>query len=171
MNNAGPSNTYCPRVISSPLFRGGAGTGKSFTLRKSKPVSFKPAIPSRSSHHNASRSPILERDGFIGAQTVSALLKQRFLTRGAVVIVDEAGQIGGQQMLELLSMIQTVKGRVILSGDTHQHGAVDASDALRAIEQYSGLGYAELTNIRRQNPKAAKTQAERQWLEQYKLAV
>jgi ATP-dependent exoDNAse (exonuclease V) alpha subunit len=74
-------------------------------------------------------------------------------------------------MLELLSMIQTVKGRVILSGDTHQHEAVEASDALRAIEQYSGLDYAELTNIRRQNPKAAKTRAERQWLEQYKLAV
>jgi hypothetical protein len=85
--------------------------------------------------------------------------------------VDEAGQIGGQQMLELLSIIQTVKGRVILSGDTHQHGAVEASDALRAIEQYSGLDYAELTNIRRQNPKTAKTHAERQWLEQYKLAV
>src|SRR5208282_3964034 len=83
----------------------------------------------------------------------------------------EASQIGGQQMLELLSMIQTVKGRIILSGDTHQHGAVEASDALRAIEQYSGLGYAELTNIRRQNPKAAKTKVERQWLEQYKLAV
>jgi hypothetical protein len=33
------------------------------------------------------------------------------------------------------------------------------------------LVYAELTNIRRQNPKAAKTRAERQWLEQYKLAV
>ena len=74
-------------------------------------------------------------------------------------------------MLELLSLIQTVKGRVILSGDTHQHGAVEASDALRAIEQYSGLGYAELTNIRRQNPGSAKTRAERQWLEQYKLAV
>jgi len=74
-------------------------------------------------------------------------------------------------MLELLSMIQTVKGRVILSGDTHQHGAVEASDALRAIEQYSGLGYAELTNIRRQNPGAAKNQSERRWLEQYKLAV
>jgi hypothetical protein len=42
---------------------------------------------------------------------------------------------------------------------------------LRAIERYSGLGYAELTNIRRQNPKSAKTRAERQWLEQYKLAV
>ena len=153
------------------LFRGSAGTGKSFTLREVKAALIQAGQTVQVLAPQRQQVADLERDGFTGAQTVSALLKQRFLTRGAVVIVDEAGQIGGQQMLELLSMIQTVKGRVILSGDTQQHGAVEASDALRAIEQYSGLDYAELTNIRRQNPKAAKTKAERQWLEQYKLAV
>jgi conjugative relaxase-like TrwC/TraI family protein len=153
------------------LFRGGAGTGKSFTLRdvqaglKAAGHVVQVIAPQRQQVAD------LERDGFSGAQTVSALLKQRFLTRGAVVLVDEAGQIGGQQMLELLSLVQTIKGRVILSGDTLQHGAVEASDALRAIEQYSGLGFAELTNIRRQNPGSAKTRAEHQWLEQYRLAV
>src|ERR1022692_3627779 len=153
------------------LFRGGAGTGKSFTLREVKAGLIQAGQTVQVLAPQRQQVADLESDGFIGAQTVSALLKQRFLTRGAVVIVDEAGQIGGQQMLELLSMIQTVRGRVILSGDTHQHGAVEASDALRAIEQYSGLGYAELTNIRRQNPKAARSEAERQWLEQYRLAV
>jgi len=153
------------------LFRGGAGTGKSFTLREVKAGLIQAGHTVQVLAPQRQQVADLERDGFTGAQTVSALLKQNFLTRGTVVLVDEAGQIGGQQMLELLSMIQTVKGRVILSGDTHQHGAVEASDALRAIEQYSGLDYAELTNIRRQNPKAAKTRAERHWLEQYKLAV
>jgi len=153
------------------LFRGGAGTGKSFTLREVKAGLIQAGHTVHVLAPQRQQVADLERDGFTGAQTVSAMLKQNFLTRGTVVLVDEAGQIGGRQMLELLSMIQTVKGRVILSGDTHQHGAVEASDALRAIEQYSGLGYAELTNIRRQNPKAAKTGAERQWLEQYKLAV
>ena len=52
--------------------------------------------------------------------------------------------------------------RLILSGDTRQHGAVEASDALRAIEKYSGLGFAVLTNIRCQNPETAKDAAERQ---------
>jgi ATP-dependent exoDNAse (exonuclease V) alpha subunit len=113
----------------------------------------------------------LEHDGFDDAQTVSAFLTQRSMKRGAVVLVDEAGQIGGQQMLELLKYIEANEGRVILSGDTRQHGAVEASDALRAIETYSGLGCAELTNIRRQNPASAKNQVERRWLEQYKLAV
>ena len=163
------------RILSSrdfvTLFRGGAGTGKSFTLREVKAGLIQAGHTVHVLAPQRQQVADLERDGFSGAQTISALLKQNFLTRGTVVLVDEAGQIGGQQMLELLSMIQTVKGRVILSGDTHQHGAVEASDALRAIEQYSGLGYAELTNIRRQNPGAAKNQSERRWLEQYKLAV
>ena len=153
------------------LFRGGAGTGKSFTLREVKAGLNQAGHVVQVIAPQRQQVADLERDGFSGAQTVSALLKQNFLTRGTIVLVDEAGQIGGQQMLELLSLVQTVKGRVILSGDTHQHGAVEASDALRAIEQYSGLGFAELTNIRRQNPNAAKTHAERQWLEQYRLAV
>ena len=139
------------------LFRGGAGTGKSFTLREVK-AGLKAAghtvqilAPQRQQVAD------LERDGFVGAQTVSSFLAQRSLPRGAVVLVDEAGQIGGEQMLQLLSLIKENEGRVILSGDTHQHEAVEASDALRAIEMYSGLGCAELTNIRRQNPDAAKT--------------
>ena len=74
-------------------------------------------------------------------------------------------------MLELLRLVRENEGRVILSGDTHQHGAVEATDALRAIEKYSGLEYAELTSIRRQNPDEAKTQAERKWLEQYRRCV
>lgn len=93
------------------------------------------------------------------------------MTRGAVVVVDEAGQIGGEQMEKLLSFVKEHDGRLILSGDTRQHGAVEASDALRAIEKYSGLGFAVLTNIRRQNPETAKDAAERQWLTQYRLAV
>ena len=153
------------------LFRGGAGTGKSYTLRevdsdlRTSGCTVQVLAPQRQQVMD------LERDGFIGAQTVSAFLTRGSLPRGAVVMVDEAGQIGGRQMLELLRLVKENEGRVILSGDTHQHGAVEATDALRAIEKYSGLEYAELTSIRRQNPDEAKTQAERKWLEQYRLAV
>jgi conjugative relaxase-like TrwC/TraI family protein len=153
------------------LFRGGAGTGKSYTLREVKAGLNQAGRVVQVLAPQRQQVADLERDGFNFAQTVSSFLTRRSMTRGAVVLVDEAGQIGGEQMLQLLTLIKEHDGRVILSGDTHQHGAVEASDALRAIEQYSGLGYAELTNIRRQNPDAAKTKAERQWLEQYKLAV
>lgn len=153
------------------LFRGGAGTGKSFTLREVQ------AALKQSGHTVQMLAPQrqqvndLTRDGLGNAQTVSAFLAQRFLSSGAVVMVDEAGQIGGEQMLQLLRFVQENSGRVILSGDTRQHGAVEASDALRAIEKYSGLQYAELTRIRRQNPDAARDKTERRWLEQYRQAV
>jgi ATP-dependent exoDNAse (exonuclease V) alpha subunit len=83
---------------------------------------------------------------------VSEFLTKRQLPRGAVVIVDEAGQIGAKQMQQLLHYVQDNGGRVILSGDTRQHGPVEASDALWAIEKYSGLKPAELKEIRRQDP-------------------
>jgi conjugative relaxase-like TrwC/TraI family protein len=153
------------------LFRGGAGTGKSFTLREVQ------SALKRSGHIVEVLTPQrqqvndLVNDGFTDIKTVSAFLTHRSMPRGAVVLVDEAGQIGGEQMLQLLTLIKENDGRVILSGDTRQHGAVEATDALQAIEKYSGLRYAELTNIRRQNPDEAKNQSERQWLKQYRLAV
>lgn len=153
------------------LFRGGAGTGKSFTLREVQ------AALKQSGHTVQVLAPQrqqvndLARDGLGHAQTVSAFLTQHSMSSGAVVLVDEAGQIGGEQMLQLLRLAKAHDGRVILSGDTRQHGAVEASDALRAIEKYSRLQYAELTNIRRQNPETAKSDTERRWLEQYKQAV
>jgi conjugative relaxase-like TrwC/TraI family protein len=153
------------------LFRGGAGTGKSYTLQEVKIGLDKAGhrvqvvAPQHQQVHD------LVGDGFYSAQTVSAFLSRGSMARGAVVIVDEAGQIGGEQMEKLLSFVKAHDGRLILSGDTRQHGAVEASDALRAIEKYSGLGFAVLTNIRRQNPETAKDAAERQWLTQYRLAV
>jgi conjugative relaxase-like TrwC/TraI family protein len=153
------------------LFRGGAGTGKSYTLRAVY------GALQRAGHGVEVIAPQrqqvmdLERDGFHSAQTVSAFLARRDMSHGGVVLVDEAGQIGGRQMHQLLTFVRANKGRVILSGDTRQHGAVEASDALRAIEKYSTLRAIELTTIRRQDPARAKTRAEREQIAQYKQAV
>ena len=152
------------------LFCGGAGTGKSHTLREignglkaAGQVSYVIA-PQRQQALDLKKS-------FADTRTVSEFLAKRQMMPGAVVIVDEAGQIGGKQMHELLSFVQANGGRVILSGDTRQHGAVEASDALRAIERYAGLEAARLTKIRRQNPKAGETKSERKRIKQYRAAV
>ncbi|PYK62041.1 MAG: hypothetical protein DME21_07430 [Verrucomicrobia bacterium] len=153
------------------LFRGGAGTGKSYTLRE---VVRGLRLAGRAVQVLApQRQQVmdLEKDGFDGAQTVSAFLARGKLADYGVVIVDEAGQIGGKQMLALLELAREHTGRLILAGDTRQHGAVEASDALRAIEKYSGARVAELTNIRRQNPGLARTKEERQRIRQYRQAV
>ncbi|HTS16648.1 MAG TPA: MobF family relaxase [Verrucomicrobiae bacterium] len=153
------------------LFRGGAGTGKSFTLREVKKGL-------RTAGHilqvlAPQRQQVidLERDGMTGAQTVSEFLTKQDMPRGAVVLVDEAGQIGAKQMQRLLRFVRENNGRVILSGDTRQHGAVEASDALRAIEKYSGLRAAELQEIRRQDPARARTKAEQAQIVEYRQAV
>ena len=153
------------------LFRGGAGTGKSYALRKvtnglrADGHVLQVVAPQRQQVID------LQRDGMTGAQTVSEFLTKRQLPRGAVVIVDEAGQIGAKQMQQLLHYVQDNGGRVILSGDTRQHGPVEASDALWAIEKYSGLKPAELKEIRRQDPARGKTKAERARIAAYKQVV
>ena len=152
------------------VFRGGAGTGKSFALREIKAGLDKSGRAVQVIAPQRQQVADLEKD-FSSVETVSAFLSRRSMPRGSVIIVDEAGQIGGEQMEKLLSFVKEHDGRLILSGDTRQHGAVEASDALRAIERYSGLPFAELTNIRRQNPATAKNSEERRWLMQYRLAV
>ena len=90
---------------------------------------------------------------------------------GAVVVVDEAGQIGGRQMLELIRLVRERNARLILSGDTRQHGAVEASDALLAIERHSGVKPVELHKIRRQDPSLGRDDDERTRIKQYRKAV
>jgi conjugative relaxase-like TrwC/TraI family protein len=153
------------------LFRGGAGAGKSFTLREVQRGLQEAGYAVRVLAPQRQQVMDLEKAGFQNVETVSAFLTRRVLSRGAVVLVDEAGQIGGKQMLALLELVQENGGRIILSGDTRQHGAVEATDALRAIERHSGLVPVELTTIRRQDPKRAKSRAERQRIRQYRQAV
>ncbi len=153
------------------LFRGRAGTGKSFTLKtvydalQAEGHAVQVLAPQRQQVEG------LTQDGMAGAETISAFLTRRRMTPGAVVIVDEAGQIGAKDMLALLTFIKEHGGRVILSGDTGQHGPVQASDALRAMEKYGHLHMAELNEIRRQDPARGRNKAERQWIATYKQAV
>jgi conjugative relaxase-like TrwC/TraI family protein len=152
------------------LFCGGAGTGKSHTLRE---IGNGLKAAGHTSYVIApQRQQALElQKHFTETQTVSQFLASRWMTAGAVVMVDEAGQIGGKQMHDLLTFVKANDGRVVLSGDTRQHGAVEASDALRAIERYGGLEAARLNKIRRQNPKAGETKSERKRIKQYRAAV
>jgi conjugative relaxase-like TrwC/TraI family protein len=153
------------------LFRGGAGTGKSFVLRELvKHVQ-------RAGHAVAVLAPQrqqvlgLEKAGFPSPTTVTSFLQQGNPSVAPVAIVDEAGQIGGKQMLALLRMVKSKGGRLILSGDTRQHGPVEACDSLLAIERHAGLKPAELHNIRRQDPTRAKCMEERKQIKAYRSAV
>lgn len=152
------------------LFRGSAGTGKSFTLRevtqglKAAGHAVVVLAPQRQQVAD------LSADG-LPANTLAHCLETKNLPPNVVVLVDEAGQIGGKQLNQLVALIKARGGRLILSGDTRQHGAVQASDALRAIEKHSGLKAAVLREIRRQDPARAKSAEERTFVMGYRRAV
>jgi len=153
------------------IFRGGAGTGKSFVLREL--VEQVQQAGRRVVVLAPQRQQVveMEKTGLPSPATVANFLLRRELATAAVVVVDEAGQIGGRQMLQLLRLARERNARVILSGDTRQHGAVEASDALFAIERHSGVKPVELHKIRRQDPSLGQDFDERKRIKQYRQAV
>lgn len=164
-------NTLLTSTDLVSLFRGGAGTGKSYVLRelvervRQGGKSIVILAPQRQQVVD------MEKAGFPSPATVARFLQRREIADGTVVVVDEAGQLSGRQMLELLRLVREHKGRLILSGDTRQHGPVEASDALVAIERYSGVKPVELHRIRRQDPALARDRSEQTEIEGYRAAV
>lgn len=153
------------------LFRGGAGTGKSFTLNEVRNGLLKSGHAVHVIAPQRQQVLDLQKELKCHGATVSEFLERGQMSENGIVIIDEAGQIGGKQMLQLFELVQAHNGRLILSGDTRQHGAVEASDALRAIEKFGGLDAVELKSIRRQNPDLAKSKAERKAIKEYRQAV
>jgi conjugative relaxase-like TrwC/TraI family protein len=152
------------------LFRGGAGTGKSFALTEVERGLSEGKHPVVVLAPQRQQVQALQTDG-LPANTLSHFLATKQLQRGAVVIVDEAGQIGAKQLAQLIRVVRANGGRLILSGDTQQHGAVPASDALRAIEKHSGLKPIVISKIRRQDPALGKSVPERTFIRHYRTAV
>src|SRR5258706_13353850 len=113
----------------------------------------------------------MEKAGFPSSTTIASFLLKGELAERAVVVVDESGQIGGPQMLELIRLVRERNAWLILSGDTRQHGAVEASDALLAIERHSGVKPVELHKIRRQDPSLGRDGDERTRIRRYRKAV
>ncbi|HEY3755290.1 MAG TPA: MobF family relaxase [Opitutaceae bacterium] len=152
------------------VFRGGAGTGKTRTIAEIQQGLAKAGHPVVVLAPQRQQAHDLESDG-LPAQTLAHALAVRQLPPRAVVILDEAGQVGGRDLRELIRLVKAHDGRLILSGDTRQHGAVAASDALRAIEKHAHPRVATLRTVRRQDPRLARSIDERRFIRQYRAAV
>ena len=152
-------------VLRSPdrvtAVRGGAGTGKTTMMKEAvvaiesggqKVFTFAPSA-------EASRGVLRSDAGFANAETVEALLqssKLREQVRGQVIWIDEAGLMGACGLARVAALAEKQNCRVVLSGDTAQHRAVERGDALRILEQHTGLQAAELKEIWRQKADAHK---------------
>jgi conjugative relaxase-like TrwC/TraI family protein len=154
--------TSIDRVIG---IRGGAGTGKTTTMEETieaiEEASGKKVVvlaPTTTASHET-----LRESGFANAETIAKFLVDRNLqkeARGSIIYVDEAGMVGAPTMRRLLELSEHLGARVVLQGDTRQHASVERGDALRYLEEHGGLKFAELKEIRRQEPPEYKRAVE-----------
>jgi ATP-dependent exoDNAse (exonuclease V) alpha subunit len=133
--------------------RGAAGTGKTATLTemalglRDAGREFLAVAPTRGAVEE------LQKVGFRDAMTISRLLedpKAQAALQGRVLVVDEAGMVSGRQMEGLLKLAKREDARILFSGDTRQLQSVEASDALRILEQESRMKSVSLTAVQRQ---------------------
>jgi conjugative relaxase-like TrwC/TraI family protein len=150
-------------VLSSPDqftgFRGLAGSGKSTALAELASALVRRGYDPVFCAPTASAANTLRKDIYLGqTMTLQKLLGdlevRSHLSRGSVVVLDEAGAVGLDDMAKLFEVALRKQFRVILSGDTGQHASVTRGDALRILEQYSNYHFEELSTIRRQKPEA-----------------
>ena len=138
------------------IFRGGAGTGKSYTLN------FIEQQLEREGYRVVVAAPMtgqvysLTNERGRPAITVASLLARKpTLSENTVLLVDEGGQIGANTMKDLLSYAKQYGARVILSGDVKQHSSVESGDAMRAIQKFTQATRVDLgdkeEDIRRQH--------------------
>ncbi|QEL18765.1 MobF family relaxase [Limnoglobus roseus] len=134
------------------LIRGGAGTGKTHTMKTAiagidRPVTV--LAPSA----EASRG-VLRRDGFKDADTVAAFLgseDRQAATMNGVIWVDEAGLLPIKDLDRLRQIATDQRARLVLQGDPKQHKSVARhGNIFRVLQEYAGLPVAELRDIKRQ---------------------
>ncbi len=153
------------------LFRGGAGTGKSFVLKALADQLHEAGHPVVTLAPQRQQVQDMKAEGFASPTTLADFLTRKSISRHAVVLLDESGQVSGNQMAELVRLVRSGEGRLILSGDTRQHGPVEASDAMLALERHAHLKPAELKKIRRQNPRLGSGNQEKRNIRRYRRAV
>lgn len=128
---------------------GAAGTGKTALIQELREGIHQSSRDVPAVAPTMSAVEELQRVGFGDAVTLERLLQDeqvQDMLRGRVLIVDEAGMVSGRQMAEAHERF----ARIVFSGDTRQIHSVEASDALRILEQESKLRSISLTQVQRQ---------------------
>ena len=133
------------------IFRGVAGTGKTFTLSELNRIVTSSGWDTVFCAPTATARDELSKEG-LTATTLQSLLIQKNpgLTSKTILIVDEAGLASQRQGTDVLKHAERTGARVLFVGDSRQHSGVEAGDFLRVLETYSPIARTELKDIRRQ---------------------
>lgn len=136
------------------IITGKAGTGKTTLMKEVRQGILESGkrIFSFAPSSEASRG-VQRSEGFEHADTVAKLIQDK--NRHAdfkhqVIWVDEAGMLSNRDMNRILTIANAQSARVILSGDTRQHSSVERGDALRIIQQETGIRPVTVDKIQRQ---------------------
>ncbi|MBU2877443.1 MobF family relaxase [Aliiglaciecola lipolytica] len=97
----------------------------------------------------------LQSEAKIQSHTIARLLhaldsKTKPLTRGDVLIVDEAGQVGTMYLEQILSHAAEIGFKVVLVGEDKQLDAIEHGGILRYLSQPEIVGTTRVETIRRQ---------------------
>lgn len=134
------------------LVRGAAGVGKSTSLKLAADLVRNSGRAVQAiALSNTAKDQLLDVDK--GAATVARFLIDKRLqqaVKGGVVFLDEASLVGNRQMAQLFAVLKRVDARAVLVGDIRQHSAVEAGSPFRALQKWSGLKVAEITEVVRQ---------------------
>lgn len=142
------------------LITGKAGTGKTTLMKEVQRgiVESGRRIFSFAPSSEASRG-VQRSEGFDNADTVARMIQNTEAHadfKQQVIWVDEAGMLSNRDMNRVLEIAQAQSARVILSGDTKQHSSVERGDALRIIQQETGIKPVTVDKIQRQKNTAYK---------------
>ncbi|MGY3213947.1 MobF family relaxase [Mucilaginibacter sp. HD30] len=142
------------------LITGKAGTGKTTLMKEVRQgiLASGKQIFSFAPSSEASRG-VQRSEGFDNAETVARLIQQTSghpAFKNQVIWVDEAGMLSNKDMNRILAIANAQSARIILSGDTKQHTSVERGDAMRIIEQETGLKPVTVDKIQRQTTAAYK---------------
>lgn len=145
------------------ILSGAAGVGKSTLLMEINEAAKQRGkhIVAIASSSGASRGVLREKD-FKDADTIAAFLKSRDLqkkSRNNIVLVDEASLVGVRTMNKIFDTCRKNNARVILSGDIAQHAGPESGDALRLLQEKSGLPVIHVDKILRQRHNPAYKKA------------
>ena len=129
-----------------------AGTGKTFALDAAREAWQNSGVPVLGCALSAKAANELRDQAAIDTTTIARLTytleKGAQLTRGSVLVVDEAGMVGTRDLARLIDAAEEAQAKLVLVGDDRQLPEIQAGGLFSALADR--LGAIELTEVRRQ---------------------